>query len=123
MNENYTSYIKIESQMNKGYTKLSNIIQCNCEYCDINKSKDFTYLLNYLNKVIQYGYYIKINKQLCKNIEIIIKTSSYLSEGQYIYEREKYIILRNKCLLICYENEDVNIESEDEDEDEDIDLL
>ena len=123
MSENYTSYIKIESQMNKGYTKLSDIIQCNCEHCDINKSKDFTYLLNYLNKVIQYGYYIKTNKQLCKNIEIIIKTSSYLSEGQSIYEREKYIILRNKCLIICYENEDVNIESEDEDEDEDIDLL
>ena len=121
MSENYTSYIKIESQMNKGYTKLSNIIQCNCEHCDINKSKDFTYLLNYLNKVIQYGYYIKTNKQLCKNIEIIIKTSSYLSEEQSIYEREKYIILRNKCLFICYENEneDINIESEDED----IDLL
>ena len=102
------SYAEIKAKMDTEYNTLIKIIQCNCVHCDINKDINFKSLINYLNKVIYYGYYINSNKRLCKNIETIIKISVYLSEKQCINTFEHYKILCNKCLGICYKNEDMD---------------
>ena len=98
---------------NKIYYTIENFIRyfqevcaCICAKCEVNKAANFNYLLTFLSYIEKNKYYIKNNKELCKQISTILPLTLYLCEGSNSDKINNYKKKHNQCLRICYENEE-----------------